>query len=103
MAVFPVWAEIDLSAISHNVREIRRVTTPAARVMAVVKADGYGHGAVEVSRTALDAGAEWLGVARTGEGAALRDAGIEARYWCWVHSTRTVQGSSGKASGPGGL
>ena len=46
MAVFPVWAEIDLSAISHNVREIRRVTTPA-RVMAVVKADGYGHGAVE--------------------------------------------------------
>lgn len=78
MAVFPVWAEIDLSAISHNVREIRRVTTPAARVMAVVKADGYGHGAVEVSRTTLDAGAEWLGVARTGEGAALRDAGIEA-------------------------
>jgi alanine racemase len=78
MAVFPVWAEIDLSAISHNVREIRRVTTPAARVMAVVKADGYGHGAVEVSRTALDAGAEWLGVARTGEGAALRDVGIEA-------------------------
>jgi alanine racemase len=60
MAVFPVWAEIDLSAISHNVREIRRVTTPAARVMAVVKADGYGHGAVEVSRTALDAGAEWI-------------------------------------------
>ncbi len=78
MAVFPVWVEIDLSAISHNVREIRRVTTPAARVMAVVKADGYGHGAVEVSRTALAGGAEWLGVARTGEGAALRDAGIEA-------------------------
>lgn len=78
MAVFPVWAEIDLSAISHNIREIRRVTAPAARVMAVVKADGYGHGAVEVSRTALACGAEWLGVARTGEGAALRDAGIEA-------------------------
>ena len=70
MAVFPVWVEIDLSAISHNVREIRRVTTPAARVMAVVKADGYGHGALEVSRTALAEGAEWLGVARVAEGAA---------------------------------
>ena len=78
MSEFPVWAEIDLGAISHNVREIRRITAPDARVMAVVKANGYGHGAVEVSRTALDSGADWLGVARVAEGADLREAGIDA-------------------------
>lgn len=78
MTVFPVWAVIDLSAISHNIREIRRVTASSAGVMAVVKADGYGHGAVEVSRTALAGGAEWLGVARAAEGTALRNAGLEA-------------------------
>ncbi|MDD3652870.1 MAG: alanine racemase [Desulfotomaculaceae bacterium] len=78
MIVFPVWAEIDLGAIAHNVREIRRVTTPSAKVLAVVKANGYGHGAIEVSRAALANGTEWLGVARVSEGVALREAGIDA-------------------------
>lgn len=78
MPVFPVWAEVDLGAIAHNIKEIRRVTSPSAKVMAVVKGNGYGHGAVEVSRTALENGAEWLGVARVAEGAALREAGIDA-------------------------
>lgn len=78
MSVFPVWAEIDLRAIAHNIKEIRRVASPSAKVMAVVKANGYGHGAVEVSRTALANGADWLGVARVAEGVALREAGIEA-------------------------
>lgn len=78
MPVFPVWAEIDLGAIAHNVQEIRRVTTPAAKVLAVVKANGYGHGAVEVSRAALANGTDWLGVARVAEGVALRKAGIKA-------------------------
>ncbi|MDD4168757.1 MAG: alanine racemase [Desulfotomaculaceae bacterium] len=78
MPAFPVWAEIDLGAIAHNVQEIRRVTTPAAKVLAVVKANGYGHGAVEVSRVALANGTEWLGVARVSEGVALREAGINA-------------------------
>ncbi|HOV79446.1 MAG TPA: alanine racemase [Bacillota bacterium] len=78
MSELPVWAEIDLAAIAHNVREIRRVTNPPAKVMAVVKANGYGHGAVEVGRTALDNGAEWLGVARVTEAVALREAGIGA-------------------------
>ncbi|OPY58017.1 MAG: Alanine racemase [Pelotomaculum sp. PtaU1.Bin035] len=78
MSVFPVWAEIDLGAIAHNVREIRRVTAPSAKVLAVVKANGYGHGAVEVSRAALANGTDWLGVARVSEGAALREAGITA-------------------------
>ncbi|MGD9269069.1 MAG: alanine racemase, partial [Desulfobacterales bacterium] len=59
-----VWAEIDLKAIAHNVNELCRITQPAARLMAVVKADGYGHGAVEVARCALQNGASFLGVAR---------------------------------------
>ena len=74
----PIWAEIDLNAIAHNVRELRRRTDLSAKLMAVVKADGYGHGAAEVARTALASGAEWLGVARLPEGVALREAGIGA-------------------------
>lgn len=73
-----LWAEIDLSAIEHNVRELRRVTSPSARMMAVVKANGYGHGAVEVARTALQNGAQCLGVARIDEGIELREAGLTA-------------------------
>ena len=71
------WAEIDVDAIAHNVGVVRDAVFPAA-VWAVVKADGYGHGAVAVSRAALDAGAAGLCVALTSEGVALRDAGITA-------------------------
>jgi alanine racemase len=73
----PVWAEIDLDAVRANVRTLAAVASPAA-LMAVVKADGYGHGAVPVARAALDAGAQWLGVALVEEGAELRAAGIDA-------------------------
>jgi alanine racemase len=73
----PVWAEIDLDAVRSNVRALVELAAPAA-VMAVVKADGYGHGAVPVARAALDAGAAWLGVALVEEGAELRAAGIDA-------------------------
>lgn len=73
----PVWAEIDLDAVRANVRTLAGVASPAA-LMAVVKADGYGHGAVPVARAALDAGAHWLGVALVEEGAELRAAGIDA-------------------------
>ena len=71
------WAEIDLAAIAHNVTALREHVAPA-RLGAVVKADGYGHGAVEVSRAALAAGADGLGVALVEEGAQLRAAGIDA-------------------------
>jgi len=71
------WADIDLDAIGHNVAVLRAAVTPAD-VWAVVKADGYGHGAIEVARAALAAGATGLGVAFTGEGVALRSAGIDA-------------------------
>lgn len=73
----PAWAEIDLSAVRHNVRLLRDLCAPAT-LCAVVKADGYGHGAPAVARAALDAGAASLAVALVEEGEALRQAGIEA-------------------------
>lgn len=71
------WAEVDLGAVGHNVGQLRRVAAPA-QVCAVVKADGYGHGAAPVARAALDAGATWLAVAQVPEAAPLRGHGIEA-------------------------
>jgi alanine racemase len=74
---FPlVWAEVDLEAIAHNVHELRRITNPGADLMAVVKANAYGHGVIEVTRTALENGADSLGVARIEEGIELRKAGF---------------------------
>jgi alanine racemase len=73
----PAWAEIDLDALAANVRLVRDVSAPAA-VCAVVKADGYGHGAVTVAKAALEAGAAWLAVALVDEGIELRRAGIGA-------------------------
>jgi len=70
-------AIIDLGAVSHNVAEIRKKIGNERGLMAMVKADGYGHGAVEISRTALRSGADSLGVAISGEGQQLREAGIE--------------------------
>src|SRR5690242_7552436 len=73
VGVRQAWAEIDLAAIAHNVAALREHVAPA-RLGAVVKADGYGHGAVEVARAALAAGADGLGVALVEEGAQLRAA-----------------------------
>ena len=74
----PVWAEVDLGAIRHNLAEIRRLVGKSVDVLAVVKAEAYGHGAFEIARTALDHGADWLGVSLPEEGIALRKSGIEA-------------------------
>ncbi len=71
------WVEVDLDAIRHNVAHLRSVVEPAA-LWAVVKADGYGHGATAVARAAMDAGAEGLCVALVAEGLELRRAGIDA-------------------------
>src|SRR5947209_6642298 len=72
----PVWAEVDLDAVRHNVGVLRSMVAPA-RLCAVVKAAAYGHGAVEVAGAAVEAGAEWLGVALVEEGIELRQAGID--------------------------
>ncbi len=80
-----VRAEIDLGALRANVRALRARVAPHARVMAVVKADAYGHGAVRCARAALEAGAEWLGTATPQEALALRAAGITGvPVMCWL-------------------
>ncbi|HUZ42969.1 MAG TPA: alanine racemase [Acidimicrobiales bacterium] len=73
----PAWAEVDLGRLQANVERLRRLVAPAA-LCAVVKADGYGHGAVPVARAALAGGAVWLAVALVEEGVELRQAGIDA-------------------------
>ena len=73
----PTWAVIDLEAIAANVARFADLVGDA-ELCAVVKADGYGHGAVPVARTALRAGATWLAVALVEEAAALRQEGVAA-------------------------
>lgn len=72
------WVEIDLGALSNNVKELVKFLSPCTQLMAVVKADAYGHGAVAVAKTVLEAGASWLGVATVPEGIQLREDGIQA-------------------------
>jgi alanine racemase len=81
-------AVVDLGAIAHNVRLLREHAGPA-QVMAVVKADGYGHGAARVAHTALAAGAAELGVATIEEALALRADGITAPVLAWLHRPGT--------------
>ncbi len=78
MRLRPTVAVIDLSAIRRNIRTLK---PPRAELMAVVKANAYGHGSVQVARAALSAGARWLGVALVEEGIELRDAGVLARIF----------------------
>ena len=73
----PTWAQIDLDAIAANVTALK-AQAAAGRLMAVVKADGYGHGAVPAARAALAGGADWLAVALVEEGEELRRAGVSA-------------------------
>jgi alanine racemase len=70
------WAEIDLDAVAHNVGQLQARLSPGARLGAVVKANAYGHGAVDVGRAVVGAGADWLCVATVGEGTELRGAGV---------------------------
>lgn len=77
-------ARVSVDAIAHNVELLRRLA-PSRHLMAVVKADGYGHGAVTAARAALEAGADHLGVADVSEGLELRRAGIDAPVLAWLH------------------
>jgi alanine racemase len=72
------WIEIDLAALAYNVKQLKSLLSPSTQLMAVVKADAYGHGAINIARTALDNGAEWLGVATVPEGIELRENGLDA-------------------------
>ena len=73
----PSWVEVDLGAVAHNVRQLAAYAS-GARLCAVVKADGYGHGASAVARTALENGAAWVAVATVEEGVQLRETGVTA-------------------------
>ena len=81
-------AIVDLSAVWHNVVRLTQLAR-GRKLIAVVKADGYGHGAPEVARTALSAGADLLGTAHVSEALALRYAGITAPVLSWLHTTST--------------
>src|ERR1700680_4772813 len=78
----PVWAEVSLSALTHNFRAIRRHVNPAGtrgprrKILAVIKSNAYGHGIVPVARALSKARADWFGVACSAEGAELRESGI---------------------------
>jgi alanine racemase len=74
----PTWVEIDLSAIANNTRQIQSLVGPGVRILASLKADAYGHGALKVAHTVLHNGASMLGVATVSEAAPLREAGIHA-------------------------
>ncbi|MEU9032083.1 alanine racemase [Streptomyces sp. NPDC048383] len=78
-----VYAEIDLDAVRENVRALR-ARAPRSRLMAVVKANAYGHGAVPCARAAQEAGADWLGTATPEEALELRAAGIGGPVLCWL-------------------
>ncbi|MEU5467670.1 alanine racemase [Kocuria salsicia] len=81
-------AVVDLSAVWHNVVRLTQLAR-GRKLIAVVKADAYGHGAPEVARTALAAGAHMLGTAHVSEAVALRDAGITAPVIAWLHTMST--------------
>ena len=76
MATRPTWAEVSLSQLAENYRIIREHVGPERAIMAIVKADAYGHGLSEVARTLAQAGVDWFGVASADEGVELRQMGI---------------------------
>ncbi|WNB86035.1 alanine racemase [Cellulomonas sp. ATA003] len=86
MSSYPARAVVDLGAIRSNVRALAD-HAPTAAVMAVVKADGYGHGLLPTARAAVDGGATWLGAAQADEALALRAGGLDVRVLTWLYST----------------
>ncbi len=74
MLTRPVWAEVQLANLAHNMREVRRITRAQSKICAVIKADGYGHGAVQIAQTLLDSGADYFAVATLSEAIQLRTA-----------------------------
>ncbi|HYP52402.1 MAG TPA: alanine racemase, partial [Pyrinomonadaceae bacterium] len=79
----PTWAEINLDALASNFREVRRLVGAGVRVMGVVKADAYGHGARACARRLAAEGAEWFGVALAEEGIELRESGVTRPVLCF--------------------
>lgn len=74
----PTWIEIDEAAVAHNVREVRRLVGPGCKIIACLKANANGHGAVRLARVLLEHGADILSVGNLEEGVQLRELGIGA-------------------------
>lgn len=74
----PTWVEVDLEAVAYNVRQVKRIVGPEVEILAIVKANAYGHGALTVARTALGNGASSCGVAAVSEAVQLRERGVDA-------------------------
>jgi alanine racemase len=73
----PLWSEVDLGAVAANYREVRRRLRPGVKIIAAIKANGYGHGAIDVARTLAAEGADWLATGSFDEAIAVREAGVE--------------------------
>ena len=73
------WAEVDVAALQHNAASVKRLLAPSVKLLAMVKSNGYGHGAITASLAALAGGATWLGVYTPGEALELRRAGFTER------------------------
>jgi alanine racemase len=86
----PNRAVVDTSAITHNTRVIADSLREHTALMAVVKADGYGHGMLSAARAAVEGGATWLGVAHPASALALSRAGIEVPIFSWLYEPRTA-------------
>ena len=82
LATSRTWAEINLDSLAHNYNTLRSILTPSAKFLAVVKANAYGHGAVQCARKLQECGADFLAVATVPEGAELRHAGITLPILC---------------------
>ncbi len=87
MKDYNLWVEIDLTAIATNIRHLRSIVQPKTKMLASVKANGYGHGAVPVAKTALENGIDMLGVARYEEAMVLRESGIDAPILILGHTS----------------
>ena len=79
----PVWMEVNLDNLAYNIRQIKNNIKAPASIMGIVKADGYGHGAVEISRVLLEEGVQRLGVAVLDEGMPLDRRVLTYPYWHW--------------------
>src|SRR5690625_1632591 len=96
------WTEISLDAIYQNVQAFKQHIANTTKYMAVVKADGYGHGAVEIAKEALAAGADYIAVAILDEAILLRKAGIEAPILVMGYTPpEAIRTEIGRAAGRG--
>ena len=86
----PVWAEINLGNICHNLQQVKNLIDPSVKVMAVVKANAYGHGSTVVAKALSNAGIDFFGVARLEEAVVLRNSGIEQPILVFGYTPRRV-------------